>query len=431
MFFLQINEFNPALMAMAANELGAKNIKCLLSMRHTQTETEDKEERFGLDPWVQWVSIHTGKRSIEHGVEHLGDVPQLRFPQIWEVLDRQGVRTGIWGCMNASRGRVENNAFFFPDPWTFTEKAHPTELNDFLALPRYYAKNYGALNKWKVALNLLRLARFCIRPRIAFALLPLAPKVLRLVKRHGMPDYLLFGLFDLINAKLFVHYQSRKNTGFSLFFLNSIAHLQHHKWTREDRLSEEMRLVFTLFDDLLGILFSGLGEDKQWLAANAFSQKCSHTQNEYLYRQFSPAGFLQTAGISFLSVEQAMTNDGHVFFESAASAKLAASLLSAATVEGLTAFHVDYNEKTPEKLFFQFAVWAMLPDDAKMQINDRSLLFYEQFERVTRRTGSHISRGDVFSQDINIPDMIENHKIYNYIIQSYTNQPRPLPNALT
>lgn len=420
MFFLQINEFSPELMAMAAAELDAKNLQRLLNLRHTQTESQDKEERFGLDPWVQWVSIHTGKHSSEHGVGHLGDVPQLCFPQVWEVLDQKGLRTGVWGAMNASRGRAQNNAFFFPDPWTFSESAYPAELNDLLALPRYYSKNYGALDKKQVVRGLLRLVRFCVRPRIALALLPLAPKLIGLIVRHGLPDYLLFGLFDLVNAKLFVHYKGKTRPDFSLLFLNSLAHLQHHKWTSEDRLSKEMRLVFSLFDDLLGVLFDGLPDEEQWVVANAFSQRCSYAQSEYLYRQYSPAGFLVAAGINFLKVEQAMTNDGHVFFESAEAAVAAVEILRAASVAGYSAFHVDYVLDTPHKLFFQLIVWELLPPETVLRINDRDLPFYQQFERVTRRTGSHVSRGDVFSKGLNLPEMMENHQIHDHIVQAYT-----------
>jgi hypothetical protein len=64
MIFLEINEFSPDLMAKAAELLNAKNLHRLLKLQHTQTTTDDKAERFGLDHWVQWVSIHTGKHPV-------------------------------------------------------------------------------------------------------------------------------------------------------------------------------------------------------------------------------------------------------------------------------------------------------------------------------------------------------------------------------
>lgn len=112
MIFLEINEFNADLMAKAAEILNANNLRRLLKLKHTETTTDDKFERFGLDPWVQWVSIHTGKTSSQHGIGHLGDVPQLDHPQIWETLSKKGLRCGIWGAMNASKGTAANCEFF-------------------------------------------------------------------------------------------------------------------------------------------------------------------------------------------------------------------------------------------------------------------------------------------------------------------------------
>jgi len=417
MFLLEINEFNAELMALASERLGAKHLQRLLAMKHTSTETSEKLERFGLDPWVQWVSIHTGRSAAEHGVAHLGDVPALTHPQLWETLGNQGLRCGVWGAMNASRGTGENCTFFFPDPWTFSESAYPAELNDLLAFPRYYSKNYGDLSTGRSLSSGLRLLKFCLRPHIAFALLPRAPKLLASVLRHGVSEHMLFALFDVVNAILFVHYYRRARPDFSLLFMNSLAHLQHHKWTIEDGLSEEMQVVFGLFDYALGILFEAV-DSKDWLVANAFSQYCSVSENEFLYRQLNPEGFLRAVGIAFERVEQAMTNDGHVFFSSATAASHAAEVLREAHIEGIPAFHVDL-QAGAKKLFYQFVIWRPLEADTRLCINGREPEFFGLFEKITQRTGSHISLGDVFSGGMQLPELIHNHELYNHIIHSF------------
>ena len=341
MIFLEINEFSPDLMSKACDLLDAKNLKKLLALQHTYTTTDDKSERFGLDPWVQWVSIHTGKTSIEHGVNHLGDVPNLKYPQIWETLSNRGLSCGIWGAMNASLGKTKNIKFFFPDPWSFSEIAFPPELNDFLAFPRYYSKNYCDLNKVKVARELIKLIKFCLNPSIAMVLLPIIPKLLKLLIKNRISEYLLFLVFDLVNVTLFAHYYKKTKPNFALLFLNSLAHLQHHKWTIKDGLSHEMRVAFSTFDDILGIIFKIIPIDQPFIVANAFTQFCSYDENEYLYRQKNPDKFLQKAGIVFSHMEQAMTNDGHVFFDSNSQAKNAAEILQKATMNGKNVFHVE------------------------------------------------------------------------------------------
>ncbi len=419
MFFLQINEFNPELMRIAAERLQAPNLQRLLRMHHTRTTTADKEERFGLDPWVQWVSIHTGRQSHEHGIAHLGDVPDLHFPQIWESLDQFGVRSGVWGAMNARRGSAHHCAFFFPDPWTFSEEAYPAHLNHLLALPRYYSKNYGDLDRRLLLRNAIRLLRFCLRPGVAAALLPMIGKIVGPVLRHGLPDYLLFVLFDLINARLFAHYWRRTRPDFSVLFMNSLAHLQHHKWTDEEGLSDEMAIAFGIFDQALGILFDALSDEPVWLVANAFSQHCTYANNEYLYRQRNPERFLQQCGVRFERVEQAMTNDGHLFFATEQDCQQARTILDSAHIGGMPAFHVDASAADNKRLFFQFIRWEPIPDDATLTINDRDLPFHGLFEKVTRRTGSHLQDGDIFSCGMSLPQCIQNHEIHHHIIDFF------------
>jgi hypothetical protein len=272
--------------------------------------------------------------------------------------------------------------------------------------------------------KLAQLIWFCLNPRIAWQLLPLLPTLVSHVVRYGLHEYLLFVMFDLVNARLFAHYFRRTKPDFSILFLNSLAHLQHHKWTDAKELSPEMRIAFQLFDQTLGIIFDVIPFDQPLIVANAFSQFCSYDQNEYLYRQKNPAQFLEVIGLPFLRVEQAMTNDGHVFFATSAEAEQAAKILRDATVNGNAAFHVEYVDKAPDKVFFQVIIWEPLSDDASMLINGRAISFFEQFEKITRRSGSHTQEGHVFSSGVQVPEKLYNHQIHNLILKYFGSIPQ-------
>ena len=51
-----------------ANTHKLKNILKLLDFKSSQTISMDEIEHHGLDPWVQWVSIHTGVPHKEHKI---------------------------------------------------------------------------------------------------------------------------------------------------------------------------------------------------------------------------------------------------------------------------------------------------------------------------------------------------------------------------
>ena len=141
-FIIELNEFNISLLKKGVKKLGLENIDKILKFKHSKTFSDDNLEGQGLDPWVQWVSVHTGRPSSIHNVLRIGDVPKLEFPQIWEKIALKGFSTGIWGTMNASINIKKGCRFFLPDPWAFSEIAYPNSLNLFLDLPRYYSKNY-------------------------------------------------------------------------------------------------------------------------------------------------------------------------------------------------------------------------------------------------------------------------------------------------
>lgn len=419
MVFLEINEFSPALLNQAALELKTDNIRKLLQMQRSETEAIEKEERFGLDPWVQWVSIHTGLPATTHKVDHLGDVPQLNHKQIWESISEMGFNVGVWGAMNASKGSAKNCDFFFPDPWTFSERAYPPELNQLLGIARYYSKNYLDLSYFQLLKEALRLSAFCLRPKIMSALIPIAPTVMIHLIKYGPREYLLFLLFDLVNATLFRKYYKASRSDFAIVFLNSIAHLQHHKWTSESRLSEEMTIGFRLLDKILGIIFSAVPESLPIVAINSFSQVCAFEKREFLYRQKNPSKFLELVGIKFLRLEQAMTNDGHVFFSNETERNSAAKLLNDITVGGQKAFHVDTNILTPLQLFFQFVLWEQIDPNAQLVANSKQFNFFELFEEVARRSGTHIPNGDIFARGIVLPKKMWNYEIGSKVVDYF------------
>jgi len=416
---LELNEFNPELMQQAAEKLDTPHLKKLLFLKKTFTTTDNSEERFGLDPWIQWVSIHTGKTYPEHGVHHLADLATLPYPQIWESLGQAGYRCGVWGAMNARLGDAPNTVFFVPDPWSLDQKAHPAPLNQFLALPVYYARHYGHTRPGALVIALCRTLCFLLRPSALQALLPCLPTILWTLMRKGFKDHLLFALFDLVNVALFTRYYRKYQPDFSILFLNSLAHLQHHHWSSPDTLSPEMRDSFRLVDQALGILFDALPVDEPLLVANAFTQTCTADRGEFLYRQRNPELFLHTVGIQFEQVSQLMTNDAHIFFATQEEAVRARQILDGAKLDNESVFHTRQDPKSPDSLFYQLIYWKSADSGALLMINGKSLCFLDFFYCVTKRTGSHDSQGHIFSSGIELPDNIYNHEIHDYLLKAY------------
>src|SRR5687767_7266016 len=72
-----------------------------LFREHGYVETSSEERFSEVEPWIQWVSVHTGKTLKEHRVFRLGDMVGRGHRQIWEHLEDRGFRVGAISPMNA------------------------------------------------------------------------------------------------------------------------------------------------------------------------------------------------------------------------------------------------------------------------------------------------------------------------------------------
>src|SRR6185295_3318181 len=111
---LELNEVNFEYVQFYADRGLLPNLNaCIQNHGLSYTTSEQKYEE--LEPWIQWVSAHTGLTFSEHGVFRLGDIVGHDIPQIWDRLEERGLKVGAVSPMNAKH-RLRNAAFFLPDP---------------------------------------------------------------------------------------------------------------------------------------------------------------------------------------------------------------------------------------------------------------------------------------------------------------------------
>ena len=291
LLIIELNEFNTDLLRKGSIELGLSNIQRMLNMKHSKTFTENLAHG-ELDPWVQWVSIHIGMPHRIHKVTRLGELPDSNYLQLWEKLSKKNISAGIWGPMNASRSSANHCRFFLPDPWSFSESAFPRSLNKFLALPRYYAKNYIAPSLKELIRALSGTARFFLSFRRIDILKNELFNTFNSLIKYGINNPVLFCLFDVYSTRAFIKYKNHYDPQFSILFLNSIAHLQHHKWETES-INKLMAFCLQSIDRILGLLFEELNKDESVIIMNALSQRNTKGENHFIYRQIKPNSFLE------------------------------------------------------------------------------------------------------------------------------------------
>jgi hypothetical protein len=414
-YVIELNEFNPDLLAQAAHRLSLGALQRMLSWSRGSTVADQDVEHQGLDPWVQWVSVHTEVPSQEHGVLRLGDVPRLQVPQIWERLSRAGKTTGVWCVMNGSRRDAPGTQFFFADPWTFSEAPYPSELGNFLALPGYYAKNYMALRPWLLLKAAMRTAAFVVRKIPLRLLAQDAWFLLRNFWRAPADSCTLFAAFDVISARLFQQYRRRTQPDVCFAFFNLVAHFQHHHWHAGLDMDWRTDAVFRTANRILSIATEDAEPQDLVLVLNGLSQRNVDGQGFFCYRPIDPSRFLRRAGIRFTRVEPCMTNDAHVFFASTEDRDAAVDLLRGARVAGEQAFFVCPDSADPHKLFYQVAFWGVADKQATIELGGVQIPFFSEFKIHAQRTGAHVKEGAYFVNRPVLPPSVENSRVLSHL----------------
>lgn len=416
-FLLELNEFNKDKLAQAAQMFDLKNIKKVLSWTSYETFTADTYESHFLEPWVQWVSVHTGRPSSEHQVKHLGDSPPSEFSQIWQKLSDAGFTSGIFGAMNARRGQAPLNQFFLPDPWTASEKAFPDELNLLLTPIRNISKHYVNPSKKEIFKALEGAIRLFYKQGVLVKLIAELPRLIKQIVEHKARAFVFIAFLEYALTLLFLSYKKKYRPDFTLLFINTLAHLQHHHW-HEGPLKKKDPLTFgyRCIDKILGLLLANQSQDEVFFIANALSQTSTEMEAPWiLYRPKSHEKFLKAIGVYPLKIQEHMTHDAHLVFQTKEQAKEAAFRLKSVTVNGLPLFVVESYDDQP-RLFYRLEFTDPLDPSALLTTPDKTLPFFDYYKKIVQRTGKHIPKGDLISS---IPlnfSQIPNHMLCQVIL---------------
>jgi hypothetical protein len=310
---IELNELNFDYVRKYIETGRLKNFAELFSQHQVQQTTSETDYK-SLEPWIQWVTAHTGKSLAEHGVFRLGDIIGSANEQIWEHLEKKGISVGAISPMNAEN-RLKNPAYFVPDPWT------RSKVNGGWILSKLYdsiaqAVNDNASSKitpQSIFFLLLGAARYA-SPRNYLRYLKLA-----LGSKSKKWNQALF--LDLLLADCFNSLQSKHKPQFATLFLNAGAHVQHHymfssafsvsphrnpSWYVADGIDPIFE-VYDLYDHILGQVMGRFPEARLLLMTGL--HQTTYPKISYYWRLKNHEVFLKSLGLKFSSIVPLMSRD--------------------------------------------------------------------------------------------------------------------------
>jgi hypothetical protein len=374
---MEFNELCPSLMAqfMAAGHL--PNFQRLHAQSQVFT-TDAEEEPPNLQPWVQWVTVHSGLPFREHRVFDLGKGHELRRPNVWDVLSQNGRRVWVCGSMNV-RYDAPLNGYLLPDAWSAGAPPYPDELLPYYRFVQQHVQEYTNERVPLTRADYLAFVRFMAAHGLS------ARTVMGIVRqlvseRTGPTRWKRAVILDQLQFNLFTSVYRRLAPHFSSFFLNSTAHYQHFYWrnmepevfkvkpTADDQraYAEAVLFGYRQMDELVGgFLKLAAGRATLILCTALSQQPCLKYEDEGGKSFYRPRDFdklLAFAGVEGpYTVSPVMSEEFHVVFPRPEAAVEAQGRLLSLRVDGRPCLKADMRE---DGLFVGCSVFVPLPAGA-------------------------------------------------------------------
>jgi hypothetical protein len=396
---LGLNEINFKFIELYIAKGYLPNFKTLFEKCGYLQTTSEKEYKL-LEPWIQWVTIHTGKTFEEHKIFRLGDiVGRNDLEQLWEIAEKKGLTTAAISPFNA-QNRLANPIFFIPDPWTKTN-ATGSNLLKKLASTVSSAVNENANNKLG-----LGSAFILIQSLLAYIPLQKYPKFIKLLRRAFSEKGLKAAFLDVFLGDIFLTLWKKNKPDFSSLFLNAGAHIQHHYMFNSKvydggiknpewfcpQSQDPLLSILEYYDKIIQEIISL--ENTRIFIATGLHQN-PHLHRTYYYRLKNHKEFLKIIGIdSFIELLPRMSRDFLVTFNNEKEAvhcqKIIESIISASDNEPI--FEVDNRGKS---LFIELTYGNEINEGFNVKIGnvESKINLFDHVSFIALKNGEHDSIG--------------------------------------
>ena len=351
LMMLEFNELCPSLVKRFMDAGHLPNFKRLHDSSVIRT-TDANANGEDLNPWVQWVDVHTGLDFKDHGLQHLNEAHKFDGKFTWDILSEKfGVKSWICGSMNGDysdsfKGR------FLPDPWAAEIRPNPPQqMDDYYNFICQGVQGHSG-NSAEVSTGTF--IRSLLKNGVSIStVMKLAHQMMK-EKLLGKGSWERAMILDWIQFDVFKHYYKKESPQFSTFFSNSCAHYQHHYWRDfepevfgdddyepDTEKSQAILNAYKNTDSIAGKILDMIDDDTAVLFATALSQQ-PYTESERFYYHISgETEFRQQFNIpSTVTYTPVMATQFHLHCSSEAEAAEVEAQLTAYEMDSDEYFHV-------------------------------------------------------------------------------------------
>ncbi|MEE9352624.1 MAG: hypothetical protein V3U78_10215 [Thiotrichaceae bacterium] len=426
---LEFNELSPTLTDQFI-KLGKLPNFAKLKSQSKVFITDAEEETVNLEPWIQWITVHSGLSYEEHGIFNLGDGHKLKAPTLSQILSEHDLLVWLCGSMNIPIAE-DINGFVIPDAWNTSATPQPSELSTYWNFIRTNVQEHTNDNVPLSKKDYLMFLKFMMSHGLSISTVVAILKQGIEQKVTGKGRWKKATLLNRIQWDLFKWIYKKHQPNFSTFFLNSTAHYQHAYWryfapnsfkvqpTAEelDDYGDAILFGYQEMDDIIGKTFDMVPDDTTIILCTALSQQPCLTYEDQggktFYRPHDFKKLFEVIGLKGLASHQSvMSEEFRLYFENKSYADEAEALLKRFTVEGQPLFKVRSEDIS---LYTGCSIFTPLPNSATISRagSDKEILFSDVFYEApqTVRSGMHHPDGMLWVKSPQVSPELADEKL--------------------
>jgi hypothetical protein len=240
-----------------------------------------------LDPWITWVTVHTGVDRTVHGASVLEqDSQTIKAKRSWDYVVEAGKSVGVFGSISAYPPRPVPG-FMVPGPFAPGSETYPEYLRPVQDLNRRYTQVHNHIMQESGPGAMAREAFDVFRLGLSAATAGRIVQQLAIERARPHMRWKRVGLQPLINYDVFATVYRRYQPDFATWHTNHAAHFMHHYWramddskftspsTPEEKIKygEAVEYGYDLCDELLGRFMRLVDDNTVIVVASSMGQK--------------------------------------------------------------------------------------------------------------------------------------------------------------
>ncbi|MFO0758040.1 MAG: hypothetical protein U0359_16205 [Byssovorax sp.] len=253
----------------------------------TTASPESVDQVPHLDPWVTWVTVHTGVDRSVHGATVLEqDVASIKARRTWQYAVEAGKSIGVFGSISAYPP-YPVPGFMVPGPFAPSSQTFPPYLEPVQALNRKYTEVHSKRGKEDSPLDMVKqgmaLLKLGLKPSTCAAIV----EQLALERVKPYMHWKRVSLQPLINYDFFESAYKAFRPDYATWHSNHAAHYMHHYWRAMDdskflapsppeekrKFGDAVEYGYEVCDKLLARFITLAGDDAIIAVASSMGQQ--------------------------------------------------------------------------------------------------------------------------------------------------------------